>query len=203
DDVLLVCDPRDALPIAAALRAKYDRELGTLRDRLVGGDKEAFTLSGAVLFAHTKHPAGLLFRDLEDLLERKAKGEAERDAVALCLVKRSGVPVEVAMKWGELCRFNELVGRLQKGEVSSKLTYHLREDEKTLQGVFTSEEQWRPWLADRISRGGASAEEADALAELLVPFFLCGKSSALRIARFLGHEVGDWEDRVETSEVAG
>ncbi len=205
DDVLVVCDPRDALPLALRLRARYEKELLPLRDRLAGGGiEEAFTVSGAVLFAHTKHPAGLLFGDLEKLLKRKAKQEAGRDALALRLDKRGGVPVEVAIKWDDLGDFAKLVTLLSDGELSSKLTYHLREDEDVVASVFTTPEQWKDWLADRIGRGGMGDAAAREIARLMVPFFNSGRSQALRIVRFLATEVRDWrEEEADAALLAG
>jgi len=191
DDVLVVCDPRDALPLALRLRASYEKELVPLRDLLVGaGAEEAFTVSGAVLFAHTKHPAGLLFNDLENLLKRKAKQEMGRNALAMRLDKRGGVPVEVAFAWDDIVDFTDLVGLLSDGELSSKLTYHLREDEDVVAAAFTQDKQrWEDWLADRIGRGGTREAVARRMAALMVPIFLSGRSQALRIARFLATEV--------------
>ncbi|MGH9360974.1 MAG: Cas10/Cmr2 second palm domain-containing protein [Thermoanaerobaculia bacterium] len=197
DDVLVVCDPRDALPLAQRLQEKYEAALGPLRAMLVGDGVSAFTLSGAALFAHTKHPAGLLLQDLETLLKRKAKGEAGRNALAVRLAKRGGVPVEVAFKWNELSDFRRLIHQLREGELSSKLSYHLREDEKVLAEVFDSAERWVGWLADRIGRGGVGVEAAREAASLMAPLFRSGRSQALRIARFLAVEVREWPEKEE------
>ncbi len=200
EDVVLVCDPRDALPIARAIRRRYLQELETVRPLLADPTTfdRSFTISAAILFAHAKHPAGLVFRDVDELLKRKAKTEAGRDAVALSLVKRSGVPTEVAFKWQEgergepgwVERFDELVAKLAEGELSSRQSYNLREEETVLRHVFgTDERRWRKWLADRLTRSEIPGENAAELARMLAPFFVAEHVQALRIARFLGREV--------------
>ncbi len=197
EDVMIVCDPRDALPIARAVRRRYVEALQTVRPLLVEeADFEQLTISAAILFAHAKHPAGLAFSAVEELLKRKAKSGAGRDAVALSLVKRGGVPVEVAFKWGTgqdgwAKRFEDLVSKLAAGSLSSRQSYNLRLEEEVLRAVFEGdEERWRRWLGDRLARSEISpASEAGELAALLTPFFVDRLSPALRIARFLGREV--------------
>jgi CRISPR-associated protein Cmr2 len=198
DDVLFVCDPRDALPLVSRLRDRYQAAFPQARALLVDpGDREPFTLSAGVLFAHAGHPAGLLLSDLEALVKEGAKARAGRDAVAIRLDKRGGAPVEVTFSWsdaqapngGWLAALDRLVDQLREGVLSSGQTFSLRLEERTLQGVFTTEEQWRLWLADRLSRRGGAAESAEGLAAEVTPFFVRERTEALRIARFLGREV--------------
>ena len=102
EDVLLVCDPRDALPIVRAVRRHYQASLAPVGERIAAEDDRCrLTISAAVLFVHGRQPAGLSFRDLGDLLDRKAKDESGRDSLAIRLAKRGGVPVEVAFRWDE------------------------------------------------------------------------------------------------------
>jgi hypothetical protein len=200
EDVMLVCDPRDALPIARAIRRRYRETLEAVRPLLADDAdfERSFTISAGILFAHSKHPAGLVFRDVKELLERKAKAEAGRDAVALSLVKRGGVPVEVSFKWSDdagggsawVDRFEALVRSLGEQELSSRQSYNLRQEEEVLLPVLGDDEtRWRGWLTDRLARSEISLEHAERLAELLTPFFIAGRSQALRVARFLGREV--------------
>jgi hypothetical protein len=199
DDVLFVCDPRDALPLVQALRARYVAAFEEAQELLVNpADRDRFTISAAVLFAHSSHPAGLLLRDLEEILEVGAKARAGRNAVALCLAKRGGAPEEAAFSWrdrnapegdwlGSLDRITEW---LRQGRLSSHQTFTLRLEERTLLDVFEkSPERWRAWLADRLSRNEAAAGDAEDLAGAITPFFLHDHAAALRIARFLGREV--------------
>ncbi len=201
--MLVICAPADALPVARTIRERYlERMRVALASYLDEGRLAKLTLSGAILYAHSKHPAGLLFRDANDLLTRKAKGEAGRNALAIRLMKRSGVPVEVAFKWdaeegeegssesGWLDRFDRLVHDLGEGGLSSRQTFNLRREEEVLLEVFgCNEKLWTPWLADRLSRGEATSEEAKELAAGIAQFFVHDKTEALRIVRFLGVEL--------------
>jgi len=198
EDVLFVADPRDALPLALRIRELYRQRFRAVVPLLVDpGRYRDFTISAGILYAHTKHPAGLLFRDVQKLLDDKAKTAADRDAVALRLVKRGGVPVEVAFKWesaesgepGWVERFNRVVELVRREDLASRQTFNLRQEEAVLAAVFHGTEQWEQWLNDRLSRGDASAELARELAAELAPFFEHGKAAALRLARFLGREV--------------
>lgn len=203
DDVLFVCDPRDALPLVERLRAHYLHEFREVQELVV--DKEnSFTVSAAVLFAHPAHPAGLLLHDVEELLDDVAKERAGRNAIAIRLAKRSGPPVELAFKWDDLATprdpespakswttaLGELIQKVRDGGLSSGQTFNLRLEEKTLQEIFGGRpELWEPWLADRLSRNESVEGGAEALAREIVPFFVHGRFEALRIARFLGREV--------------
>ncbi|HET9227771.1 MAG TPA: type III-B CRISPR-associated protein Cas10/Cmr2 [Thermoanaerobaculia bacterium] len=189
DDVLVVCDPRDALPLAIRLRERYRKVFDSARELLVG-EEDRFTLSGAVLFAHPGQPAGLLLSDLEELLDVGAKERAGRDAVAIRLAKRGGPPVEVAFPWKGtwLEDLDVLIDEVSKGGLTSGQTFNLRLGEQTLQEVFTRDDQWKSWLGDRLSR--SEGTEAVSLAGRIAPFFVHGRPAALRIARFLGREVG-------------
>lgn len=200
DDVRFVCDPRHALPLASRVAQLYRcRFADEVAPHVVPGRRGAFTISAGILIAHTKHPAGQMFRDVAALLEHQAKGAAGRDAVAVRLSKRGGAPEEVAFRWAEpapgagswIEQLDALVERLRDPSLASRQTFNLRREEHTLTRVFgRNAEQWQRWLADRLSRGEVSAGQAEPLAEALTQFFVHGKTSALRIARFLGVEVG-------------
>lgn len=198
DDVLLLCDVRAALPVARAIRKAYVSRLRDAARPFVAdaGLLDPLTTSGAILYAHTKQPAGTLFRDLHELLDGKAKGEGGRDALALRLAKRSGVPIEVALKWDSVAgapgvaELEGLVERLAGSELASRQSFSLREDARVLTPVFdASAERWEAWIAERLSRAETGGTDPAELAKLLAPFFVHRKTEALRFARFLGKEV--------------
>jgi len=204
EDVLFICNPRDALPIAQGIRNKYREMFKEVKALLKDSeDCNRFTISAAILFCHTKHPAGLVFRDVQNLLDRQAKDEAGRDAVAMKLDKRGGYPISVAFKWDDtgsgtdyVRLFNGVVARISDKEMSSSQSFNLpfhnfgRATElSTLEHVFTTKDDWEKWLAEKLSRGIGSSEIAGILAKDVSPFFMTRKTDALRIARFLAKEV--------------
>lgn len=201
DDVLVVCSPADALPVARAIQRQYASTLRSPLEKFLDSDRlQKLTLSGAILFAHGRYPAGAMFRDVERLLKDKAKGEAGRNALAIRLDKRGGVPVEVAFKWSQRedpngttswpDALDDLVNRIRAGTLGSTLTFNLRREEKVLLPVLeTKPDRWVPWLQDRLGRSGVSRQYAEELAPKIAPFFEHRKTRALRIARFLGREV--------------
>jgi len=199
DDALFACDPRDALPVAELLRRRYGESFKKARACLLREeDQERLTMSGAIYFAHSGHPAGLLLHDLEKLLKEVAKGRGGRDALAIRLEKRGGAPVDVILSWKQpdkatgldwIDEMKKLVDLLRQGGLSSSQTFSLRLEERTLQEVFLQDkERWDAWLAERLTRNLNTATEAQALAERLTPFFIHDRANALRVARFLGLE---------------
>jgi hypothetical protein len=186
EDVLFVADPRDALPVTAAIRELYQKMFS--EEKL---PREDFTISAAVLFAHTSTPAGLLFKDAERLLKAKAKA-GKKNAVAVRLHKGSGTPVEVVLPWDEkwLVGLTKLQEALRGRQLASRQTYDLAEADRTLHKVFTDTKQWRAWLEYRLRQGELSEEFVTKMADLLQPFFEHQKIGALRIARFLAVEAG-------------
>ena len=187
EDVLFVADPRDALPMARAIQSLYS----SMFDAVPGLSSEDFTISAAVVFAHTSVPAGVLFNDADRLLVEKAKGESDRNSVAVAMHKRSGPPVQRAFRWNEgwVERINETRDALRDRKLASRQTYDLAEADRILKDVFGSnEEQWETWLRYRLGQGEGSAAHVEGLLALLKPFFLKRKTEGLRIARFIAIE---------------
>jgi CRISPR-associated protein Cmr2 len=187
EDVLFVADPRDALDCTMAIREHYGRCF-----KAKGFEAKDHTISGAVVFAHTKIPAGRLLSDAEELLKRKAK--AERDSIAIALHKRSGPAVETVFPWDGAINaglLQNIVDELKARNLASRQTYELGEEHRALTEVFTNEQQWRTWLEWRLGRGEGSRAHVGRLAELLAPLFVDEKKrvEALRIARFLSSDV--------------
>lgn len=200
EDVVFVCDPRDALPLAKALRQRYVGSFERIAKTLLKpSSRIKFTVSAAVLYVHVKNPAVQAFRDAEELLKRKAKGEEGRDAIAIRLAKRGGTPIEVAFKWDEVPgsgggawvdRLDLLVQKISDKSVSSSQTYDLTLEERTLAPVLAGDlARWEKWLSFRLGHGRGSRSRVDEAARLMAPFFTGGKTEALRVARFLGTEL--------------
>lgn len=186
EDVLFVCDPRDAIPIADAIRRTYIQAFAS--------ESEVFTISAAIIFAHTKEPAGALLRDVQTLLKEKAKREKKRDALAIRLMKRGGPPTDVAFKWdGEAARpidrIANVVKELAAQQLGSTQLFALADDARRLGPIDFGHDQWVQWLEMRLGRGGKSAAAASPLAAALSPFFEQDQVDSLRIARFLGTEM--------------
>lgn len=204
EDVLLVCDPRDALAVARRLNERYRQAFEPLEKELnPNGAAPRLTASAAILFAHTHQPAGLQFRDLERLLKHKAKEETGRNALALRLAKRGGPPVETAFSWDDIVSgpageaattwpeaFDELALLSGERSLSASRIYNLRDEARVLRGVFTDLEEWRTWLRNRLGRTGAPTDTVERLTDLMAPFCHDDRLGSLRIARFLGQEVG-------------
>jgi CRISPR/Cas system-associated protein Cas10 (large subunit of type III CRISPR-Cas system) len=187
EDVLFVADPRDALDCAIAIRKHYRDCFKNLQS-----DRTNYTISAAVIFAHTKIPAGRLLSDAEDLLKRKAK--KDRDAIAVALHKRSGPAVETVFPWDgslHVGLLKNVVKELKDRNLASRQTYELSDESRILTEVFTKEQQWRTWLEWRLARGEGSREQVARLAGLIAPLFVeeNKRVEALRIARFLAIEV--------------
>jgi hypothetical protein len=67
----------------------------------------------------------------------------------------------------------------------------LAEEERVVVAAFgDTTATWEEWLTEQLSRGEGSPERSADLARLMAPFFVGRKTTALRIARFLGVEVG-------------
>jgi CRISPR/Cas system-associated protein Cas10 (large subunit of type III CRISPR-Cas system) len=197
EDVLFVCDVRDALNLAQAICLKYRDICRTAVLPLLADvdDIGKFTISAGILLAHARQPAGLMLRDADHLLSAIAKDQSGRNALAVRLAKRSGAPVDVAVGWDEgkaptfVQAIDETARAIRTGILASGPTFRLARETGVLKGVIESTEQWETWIADRLSRGSSPGEDARRLSKLLAPLFAAGKAEAMRIARFLGGEV--------------
>lgn len=91
DDVLAILPLEDAIPCAAALRTHY---LTCFDEKIV-----KTTLSGAIEFAHIKMPLTQVLKDAHALLDKVAKDETGRDALAIRVWKGGGLQIEWAQPW--------------------------------------------------------------------------------------------------------
>lgn len=102
DDVLAILPLEDAIPCAAALRTHY---LTCFDGKIV-----KTTLSGAIEFAHIKMPLTQVLKDAHALLDKVAKDETGRDALAIRVWKGGGLQIEWAQPWQIVleCQHSEL-----------------------------------------------------------------------------------------------
>ncbi len=142
DDVLALLPLEDALPCAAAVRARY---MATFRDE--GVQEDAYSISAAIEYAHMKLPLTMILKDAHALLDDVAKDATGRDAVACRIWKPGGIqqtwslPWRVALDDDDAPCIAELAGRLgQRADArrepgyAGKLLYHMRDVLEMLQG---------------------------------------------------------------------
>jgi hypothetical protein len=197
EDVLFYCHPRDAVPLARAVRELYRQRMGELAPYLDEKALALLTISAGILFAHVRRPAGLSFADVRRLLDEHAKHRAGRNALALSLDKRSGRTVGTAFRWDtdEARALEELSVALRDRKLASRTTYRFADEERVLGEVFRRAdgdegELWETWLARRLSVSAEVEEgEVGSLARPLASLLSKGHPEALRLARFLGREV--------------
>lgn len=91
DDVLAILPLEDAIPCATTLREHY---LSCFEGKGVNT-----TISGAIEFAHIKMPLTKVLKDAHELLDKVAKDQAGRDALAIRVWKGGGLQLEWAQPW--------------------------------------------------------------------------------------------------------
>lgn len=157
DDVLAFAPVQTCLQLARALRTRFQQETD-------------LTLSVGIAIGH-------FMENLEDLLEygraaEKAAKNPDRDALAVHLHKRGGVPIRIKSKWTDkpddrLIRFAHL---MNQRTVPTKLPYELHELAKLYEswvGASTAiQKDLYRLIAKKTSRGESSVREA--LSEYLV-----------------------------------
>lgn len=93
DDVLAILPLENALECAARLRERY---LAAFEGQNLAGGS---TLSGAICFAHIKMPLGRVLEDSHALLDKVAKAQTGRDAIAVRVLKPGGQTLQWAQPW--------------------------------------------------------------------------------------------------------
>ncbi len=96
DDVLALLPLPDALPAAAALQQTYVEAFAAQQ---WPGEAVLSTLSGAVQFVHFRTPLTQVLQDSHQLLDKVAKDETGRNAIAVRVWKPSGMVLQWAMPW--------------------------------------------------------------------------------------------------------
>lgn len=140
DDVLAMLPVADLLPAMQRLRRAYSGHdpaaadgghglamrngFARLNARLMRMMGERATASCGAVVAHHQAPLGAVLRELR-AAERRAKGEGERDAFSLSLVKRSGGTLQLTAKWGEpAAALEATVAFLREPAVSRRAVYN-------------------------------------------------------------------------------
>jgi len=141
DDVLAILPLEDALPCAAAVRAKY---MDIFKAK--GLKKDDYSISAAIEYAHMKLPLTMILKDAHQLLDDVAKDATGRDAVACRVWKPGGQQQTWAMLWDKaldedgnvkLAKLAKKLGEDEQGEpgYANKLLYHIRETLEMLDGA--------------------------------------------------------------------
>jgi CRISPR-associated protein Cmr2 len=121
DDVLAM------LPVDTAIGAAY--ELRALYGQAFGGDA-AFTLSGAIVFAHYKVPLRRVMEAAHHYLDDIAKKRNGRDSLALAALKPGGVSCEWVSCWkGD---------KQEPGQSLVQMARDMRDDPEFAAGFFHS-----------------------------------------------------------------
>lgn len=131
DDVLALVTLEDALPLAAALRAHYNR--------CFSGTQISTSISAAIEYVHIKLPLAKALAESHHLLDNVAKDQTGRDALAVRVWKPSGIAAVWSMPWAKALNHKDevilamLARDLQREDsqqtegMSTKFFYGLRE----------------------------------------------------------------------------
>ena len=136
DDVLAVMHPSRALEFADSIRRKYSE---FITNRIRGLANEP-TMSAGIVIAHEKENLDFVLEAVRRA-ERIAKDRG-RNRVCISVIKRSGSPREVVLKWSELELMNKLIPLFhrdkkdKKSKLSSTVAYAL---ERELKGLDCNE----------------------------------------------------------------
>ncbi len=138
DDVLAVMHPSKALGFADSIRRKYSE---FITSKIKGLASEP-TMSAGIVIAHEKENLTFVLDEVRKA-EKLAK-DSGRNRVCISVIKRSGAPRSVVLKWNELEIVNRLVELFPKEKLSSTLAYALGQE---LEGLDRSEELFFPVVA--------------------------------------------------------
>ncbi len=183
DDVLALLPKASALDCALRLREAYTQAFAA--------KGITATISAGIVYAGIKEPLGHVIRKGHEILDSRAKELANRDALAISVLKGGSENLSWTVRWNALPLngngnlVNELAERLsQEGDMSSGLIYRLRElvekmapvgaepppaeIDELLQGLFKAE-ILQSQSGNRLSSSAASEE-----ARKMVRLVSCG-----------------------------
>ena len=193
DDVLAVMHPSRALKFADSIRIKYS-EFITSQIRGLASEP---TMSAGIVIAHEKENLDFVLEAVRKA-EKLAKDKG-RNRVCISVIKRSGAPRSVVLKWNELETVNKLIELFRKEKLSSTFAYAL---EKELVGLGCSEDLL-PLVVTVVRRtlrrkGALSKEELNDLMDMIKCFISQRNDfkdllNILYIARFISQTEGSNE----------
>jgi CRISPR-associated protein Cmr2 len=168
---------------------------------------EASTISAAIMIAHHKTPLRGLMAQAQDMLKKKAKDEAGRDAVVISLMKRGGAEKSVTRKWTEsrnkayVHLLLDLVKDLSDEDASSRLMYKIDQNrmaigELTVSAPEGSVDKFLAALVEKgerdktVSHAESNMDQARRLRAVLIESKDKVNTDGLLIARFLAQASG-------------
>ncbi|MCP4422793.1 MAG: type III-B CRISPR-associated protein Cas10/Cmr2, partial [Chloroflexi bacterium] len=123
DDVMALLPVHTAVACTQELAAQFQEQMAAFTDE----DGRSPTFSAGIAIVHHLEP-------LEDALEQARDAEKEaksvdgKDALAISVAKRSGVPRQIKGQWDKLPgRLQKLISFYRKGELPQGLAYQLRD----------------------------------------------------------------------------
>ena len=131
DDVLAVMHPSKALEFAYSIRREYAEFI----TKEIKGLATEPTMSAGIVIAHEKENLSFVLEEVRRA-EKRAK-ESGRNRVCISVIKRSGSPRSVVLRWNEIETVNKLIELFKKDKLPSTLVYAL---EKELRGLDCREE---------------------------------------------------------------
>lgn len=166
------------------------------------GKGEGISISAGALICHHKADLTHMIRDAHNLLDKKAKDEGGRNAIAIQLKKRSGGDRFFICKWDDKERLKAFLSIQNKmgEEMSRSLAYRLAklkdgmEAINNLKGYQKSEKDdlVKKFILKQLDRSGKESKEKDDIAENVskIIFDYEGKfnNEGLIIAGFLHRE---------------
>ncbi|MCC6299408.1 MAG: type III-B CRISPR-associated protein Cas10/Cmr2 [Anaerolineales bacterium] len=125
DDVMCMAPLSRTMPLAIALRRAF---IETMKDF-------GATLSAGVAISHHQSPLDFAIEEAR-AAEKIAKNKTGRDAICVHALKRSGEPLEVRSKWGDMQTIvEELRVLFENGALSSRLAYSIQRETPILSGL--------------------------------------------------------------------
>ena len=138
------------------------------------GKGEKISISAGVLICHHKADLTQMIREAHNLLDKKAKDEGGRNAVAIQLKKRSGGDRFFICKWDEKDRLNAFQNIQNKmgEELSRSLAYRLIELRDGIEAIKNLKEYQKndkydlikKFILKQLDRSSKKSEEKDEIA---------------------------------------